>query len=117
MFGSKRAKAKAKARRDHTSVGRILLDLGYCDPKDLDAALADQAERMPRLGEMLIHRDVITSEQLEHALLRQRVLRGQSDPSELKRYGATARKQALSELTVRLRAVADSAAGLAAKVR
>lgn len=117
MFGNKRAKAKAKARKDRTSLGRILVDLGYCEPKDLDVALADQAERMPQIGQILIHRDVITEEQLEHALLRQRVLRGQSDPSELKRYGASVRKQALSELTVRLRAVADSAAGLAAKVR
>lgn len=117
MFGSKRAKAKAKARKDHTSLGRILLDLGYCEPKDLDEVLADQTERMPQLGQILLHRGTITTEQLEHALLRQRVLRGQSDPSELKRFGSNVRLKALNEMTVRLKAVAESAAGLAAKLR
>jgi hypothetical protein len=117
MFGNKRRKAKARAEKDNSSLGRILLDLGYCDTDTLDKALAGQLDDMPRLGQILVSSDVITADQLEHALTRQRVLRGEIEPSELMRFGANKRREALGELTTRLRAVAESAGILATKMR
>jgi len=117
MFGSKRSKAKAKAEKDRSSLGRILLDLGYCDSDDLHKALAGQLDEMPLLGQMLVSSGIITAEQLEHALTRQQVLRGEIAPSELMRFGAGKRRQALNEMTTRLQAVAEASGMLATKVR
>lgn len=117
MFGSKRSKAKARADRDGSSLGHVLLELGYCDTTSLYEALAEQSEDTPRLGRVLVDRGIITEEQLEHALTRQRVLRGQVDPSELVQFGAAKRREALREMTDRLRDAADSATLLAAKMR
>lgn len=113
MFGNKRK----KAQKDRSSIGHVLVDLEYCAPQDIIDVLEEQIGQMPRLGQMLLDRGMVTKEQLEHALLRQRVLRGESDPAELARYGAEKRREALSEMTDKLRAIAKTADVLAGKLQ
>jgi hypothetical protein len=106
---------KDKAGRDNTSVGNILVDLGYCDRKTVFNTVRIQIESMPRIGELLVDQAVITPEQLDHALMRQQVLRGLKEPDSLKRYGMEDRKRAIAEAARRLRIIADSALVLAKK--
>jgi len=122
MFGVGKRR-KRKAENDHGSLGNILVDLGYCNRVHVHEAVGEQlsAEEWgvppPLLGRLLLDTNVITAEQLEHALLRQRVLRGQSDPTELKRYGTATRISALGEMAERFRGVAKSAGVLAQKLK
>ena len=116
MFGA-RKRRKEKAEKDQSSLGNVLVDLGYCSRPDVHDVLEKQLDTMPLLGELLVSQNVITSDQLEHALLRQRVLRGEEDPQSLKRYGAERRRKAFDEVATRFRTVADSAGLLAEKAK
>lgn len=123
MFGVGKRR-KRKAENDHSSLGNILVDLGYCSRLQVHEAVGKQLSTeewcvaaLPRLGRLLVDDAIITTEQLEHALLRQRVLRGQSDPSELKRYGTSTRNSAIGEVVERFRGVAESAGVLAQKLK
>jgi hypothetical protein len=113
-FGGRRRKL-SKASRDITSLGNVLLDLGYCKKDELASAIEEQSESLPRLGELLITRGIITRDQLSHALLRQEVLRGKNDPSLLNQYGPCQRRQAIAEAAKRLERIATSAQILAEK--
>ena len=116
MFGA-RKRRKAKAERDQSSLGNILVALGYCSRNVVHDMLAKQAKTTPLLGELLVGDNVITNDQLEHALLRQRVLRGEEDPLALKRFGSERRREAIGEVASRIRHVADSANLLAQKAK
>lgn len=116
MFSRSSRKARLRrARRDRTSLGSILKDLGYCSEADLNAVLDTPSDL--QLGRQLFEAGAVTTEQLEHALMRQRVLRGELDPGELKRYGTGHRRKAVAEVTDRLQHIAESAGLLASKVR
>ncbi|MEM6859213.1 MAG: hypothetical protein AAF627_00565 [Myxococcota bacterium] len=52
-------------------LGQLLVDLGFIDEVQLDAALRQQRERGGRLGKILVDNSVITEERLTHALSRQ----------------------------------------------
>ena len=52
-------------------LGQLLVDLGFIDEAQLDAALRQQEERGGRLGKILVDNAVITEERLTHALSRQ----------------------------------------------
>lgn len=116
MFSRSSRKARMRrARRDRTSLGNILKDLGYCTEADLDAVLDTPSDL--QLGRQLLDAGAVTVEHLEHALMRQQVLRGEMDPGCLKRYGTGHRRKAVAEVTDRLQNIAESAGLLAAKAR
>jgi hypothetical protein len=113
-----RKRRSVRAERDASSLGNILVDLGYCSRDDINIIVNNPARSITSLlGERLVRADIITREQLEHALMRQRVLRGQEDPGALKRYGTEGRRRAFGEIALRLRDVADSAGLLAQKLK
>lgn len=111
---SRRKRRQARAERDASSLGNILTDLGYCSRDSIRQALKRQGP--VKLGRTLLDERIVTPEQLEHALMRQRVLRGREEPSKLKAYGPDGRRTALKQIAERLQAVADHAALLADKV-
>ena len=115
MFG-KRKRRQAKAGRDTSSLGNVLVDLGYCSRDSVAQTLRQQIESRPLLGQMLIDQGIITPDQLDHALLRQQVLRGKDEPSKLKAYGAEPRRNALESVADRLKRIAESASILADKL-
>lgn len=121
MFGAARRR-KRRAENDRSSLGNILVDLGYCSRPQVHQAVAEQLEAEEfcaarPLGRLLLDANIITLDQLEQALLRQRVLRGQSDPDELKRYGTGGRIDAFGKVADRFRGLAESAGLLAQKTK
>jgi hypothetical protein len=66
---------------DPTSIGNILVRLGYCSIEAVFAAVAIQAQRAP-IGEILVEEGEITRDELETALLEQRVERGEATRKE-----------------------------------
>jgi type IV pilus assembly protein PilB len=62
------AALKAQAERPHTPIGQLLVERGTIKRELLDAVLDKH-----RLGKLLLAMNVITSEQLDNALWRQRV--------------------------------------------
>jgi hypothetical protein len=121
MFGAAKRRRR-RAENDRSSLGNIRVDLGYCSRPQVHQAVAEQSEAeqfdvdLP-LGRLLIDANIITQDQLEQALLRQRVLRGQSDPNELKRYGTGGRIDAFGKVADRFRGLAESAGMLAQKAK
>jgi len=104
-FFDKRKRQRRKAERDRTSLGNVLLELGYCTQADVAAALQEQCETP--LGERLLDSNAITTRQLQHALLWQQVLRGQADTALLQPYGSE-QFRAIDEVVGRLRHIADA---------
>jgi len=113
MLGRKRRRAR---ENDVSSLGNILVDLGYCTAGHIGQMLREQIESMPLIGQMLVERHIITSEQLEHALLRQQVLRGRDEPAKLKAYETNHRLKALSDMADRLQQTAESTSIIAEKL-
>lgn len=114
MFKLQRRRRKARARTDGSSLGNLLVELGYCSTAQIDAFVTEQDELL--LGQVLLDNNIITTEQLEHALLRQQVLRGQDEPGKLRSYGSEKRRQAMQELGQRIEQAARSTGQLAAKL-
>ncbi len=67
----------AKAKKDPTSLGCILISLGYATQEEIDQILLEDEGR--RIGEALVERGCLTSEQLEAAMLKQSIMRGAVD--------------------------------------
>lgn len=75
-----------KAAEDKTSIGSILLELKYVTPEDLEAAIKVQKSRAP-LGRILVDdMKVITEDQLEEALLEQKIRRKKASLKEMSRF-------------------------------
>jgi len=64
---------KGDPRTDPTSIGNILIDMGYITPAELDRALRDGV----LLGEALRDTGIISEPELRLALLKQRAMRGE----------------------------------------
>lgn len=105
-----------RASKDKSSLGNILLELGYCTEESLRDVVMEQMEANPLLGKLMVIKGVINRNQLEHAIIRQRVLRGEADPMELKRFGHIQRRDAIKKMADRLETTAQSADALAHKV-
>lgn len=118
MLGEQK-RLRTRAQKDRNSLGNILVDLGYCTEHDIKIALARQCngDRLKPIGELLVNAEVIARDQLEHALLRQRVLRGKEDPTSLKQFGTARRNQAFHEIAERFRDVANTSTLLAKETR
>lgn len=73
-----RSKSKSyEPKKDPLSIGNVLLKIGYISRDQLNALGDEYTNRADkRLGEFLIEQKTITSEQLEIALLHQRMIRG-----------------------------------------
>jgi len=72
--GGKLAEAEM-ARRDAASLGNILIRKSYTTQERIDAAVRRQLEAAPPMGEILVEMGAITREQLEDALVEQKILR------------------------------------------
>lgn len=102
----------AKAERDGTALGNVLVDLGYVTRQQMHAAVAEHAavaqhaKSLALLGNSMVALGLIDQDQLDHALLRQQVLRGQTSPSSLQRYGSERRQRLLNDVKQTLTRIA-----------
>ena len=83
-----------RAGADETSLGNILVELGFISKEQLQEAIAVQRTRVPEIGGILVELGFITQEQLEEALLKQRILRGKAKPREVTDFERAKRKRA-----------------------
>ena len=100
------------AADDPTSIGNVLINLGFCQPNDIQRVL-EIMTNPKRMGELLMEMEIITPPQLEWALIYQRLLRRQATVADAK---AFAHKQRIM-LCTELKAVRGRALALADKIK
>jgi len=88
---------KAKARRDKSSIGNILIDMGLVTEKVLDEAVQLQKDSQ-MLGQILIQMKVITEVNLKEALLEQKIRRKKASLGEIHKTYSKKRRQILKEV-------------------
>lgn len=71
-----------KAQEDETSLGNVLLDLGYVSMETLEVAIKIQKSQS-MLGRILVGMKEITEEQLDDALLEQKIRRKKARASDV----------------------------------
>lgn len=95
-------KRKDKAAEDPTSLGNILIKLGWCTQEEVLKASDDV-----RIGMSLVQMKVITQDQLEEALFRQRQERGQATQVEILRRQRMLQKNGLLAVRAGFQDVAE----------
>jgi hypothetical protein len=99
--GDKKEDKYVKAQEDETSLGNILLGLGYVSEKALEVAIKIQKSQM-MLGRILVNmgpeQGGITEEQLEEALLEQKVLRKKARAREVIKSNAKRHRRLVGEV-------------------
>lgn len=87
-----------KASRDGTSLGNILLELGYVTEEDLEEAIRIQKSQS-MLGSILVDQmKAITMSQLEEALLEQKIRRNKANLREITKFQAVKQNQLVTEV-------------------
>lgn len=87
-----------KAAEDQTSIGRILIEFEYITPEDLEVAIRVQKSKAP-LGRILVDdMKVITEDQLEEALLEQKIRRKKASLKEMSRFHSKRNGRMVSEV-------------------
>jgi hypothetical protein len=106
---------KPQASDDPTALCNILLGLGWANQEKIKRALDTKGDRL--IGGLLVEQKVITLDQLEDALLRQRMARGKISQKEMTaiQIGRTVKMQSrvtdsFKELAVLGRSVAAASA-------
>lgn len=92
---------------DPTSIGNILIELGYCTQTDIDRV------RNKEMGDLLVAEEVITPTQLEWALVYQKVQRQEATTAETRQFAREQRSQLCAELNT----VNDLTLALADKIQ
>lgn len=82
---------------DHSSLGNLAVELGYCSEDELRRALRIQNERLP-LGEILIEIGAISRDYLDDLLVDQKVQRGQVTRLEAVKHERSKKLKRLREL-------------------
>lgn len=86
------------AAEDKNSLGNILLDLGYISSDDLEKAIRIQRSQM-KLGQILVRElEVLTEEQLEEALVEQRIRQGKARHRETAAHYSQKKKQLVRQI-------------------
>jgi hypothetical protein len=85
------------AQKDESSLGNILITLGYVTPEQVKNAIEIQKMQAP-IGEILVRMKAITREQLEEALMLQKVNRGEATIREEGQLYRTQKKRLLGEV-------------------
>lgn len=85
------------AADDPTSIGNILIELGFCSKTDIETAL--EKFESQRMGEVLISMEVIDADQLDRALQLQRMKRRQMSPQEEREFAKRQRVALVTELS------------------
>jgi len=91
----------AKAQKDETSLGNVLLDLGYVSEETLEVAIKIQKSQS-MLGRILVNMDEITEEQLKDALLEQKILRKTARAQEVIKSNTRRHSRLVEEVQSRL---------------
>jgi hypothetical protein len=94
-----------RATRDHSSLGNVLVRLGYVTHEQIGDALARQ--RRERIGDLLVASGYVTVEQLREALLHQRVARDEAGLNDLVQLYGNERREVLRGVIHGLREVTD----------
>lgn len=82
-------------KEDPTSIGSLLVDLGFCTRNEIDAAL--KRSNGLGIGETLEVMGVITPRQLEWALVYQRQQRGEASSEEVAKFARDQRAALVDE--------------------
>jgi hypothetical protein len=94
------------AQEDETSLGNILVEMGYVTIEQLQNAVEIQKMQAP-IGEILVRMEIITREQLEEALMIQKVNRGEATTREESQLYRTQRKRLMGEVVSCLKETTD----------
>lgn len=118
VFSGKTPKREqvAMAIGDETSLGHILIDLGYATPEQVQAAITRQLMTAPPIGEILIEMGVITPEQLEAALYAQRKARGEVSNKDEVQHHLAQQAQDIRQIADSLTEIAGISNGIAEKL-
>lgn len=100
---------KCNPVKDPTSIGNIMVRLGFLSSNELKAYVKEFKETTEkRIGEFLVEREVITEEQLESALIRQQLLRGDREALRIIMQRTTVRHERIGNVIDELDIMAKS---------
>ena len=96
------------ARDDMTSIGNILVDLGYITPEQLEEAITIQKSQK-MLGEVLVEEmEAITPDQLDEALLEQQLRRKKIKRSEVLKLHDKKRRRLITKVNESAKQLTDA---------
>jgi Ribonuclease G/E len=93
-------KRHSEAKGDCTSIGNVLLDLGYISLEALEEAVKVQKSQS-LLGDILVDMGAVTKEQLEEALLEQKIRRKIAKSKEIIKANSAKHGRLISEVQER----------------
>ena len=102
-----------RAEGDETSLGNILVQLGYVDDRQIQDALRDQGSG--KLGEFLVKCKLCTADQIAHAVLRQKQARGTASAVDVERLHRRDRRRLMQGVLDGLRDVSELSRQLTSK--
>jgi hypothetical protein len=105
------------AAEDDTSLGNILVSLGYITAEQLEEAVEFQKKFAPRIGEVLVQMKILTVERLEAALIHQKIARGQLTFREETRFYQAQSQQLVGEVAEEFRKAAAVTTELVSKLQ
>ena len=116
MF-KKNGKAKYEiAAADETSLGNILVKLGFITQEDLAKAVGIQKSKTPFIGEILVDLKMIRVDQLEFALMQQKISRGKASRKEEIEFYDRHSRQVIIEFSQKVQKTSEATALLANKM-
>lgn len=92
-----------KLQHDQTLLGNILIELGHTNRQTIGRALISKDQ----LGQTLLRWREITPEQLQEALIYQKVYKGELSPTEASRLHKQKRRALMSDVLKQLRTMAQ----------
>ena len=106
-----------EAATDQTSLGNILIRRGLVTSEQIARAIQRQLMAMPPLGEILIEMGAIDREQLEEALYEQRKTRGETTHREDVHYQLERQARSMQQVSEGLNEIAGISNAIAAKLK
>ena len=103
------------AHKDKTSLGNILIAMGFITSDQLEKAIAIQLQKVA-LGEILVQAETITRKQLAEALMQQRIDRGEASVREELTYYRRRKHSLVTEIVSGLKKVTETSESITKKL-
>jgi len=120
MFGIRKKNGKKDrfviAEQDDSSLGNILVEMGFVTKDQLDEAVRIQKQKAPKIGEILVEMKILTEQQLEEAILYQRVKRGEASFVEETKFHGKRKRRLIKEMTSELKQATEISKIVTAKI-
>jgi hypothetical protein len=104
-----------RADKDRTALGAILVELGHMSRDELEKAIAVQKTQIP-LGRILVDElKVITEDQLEEALLEQKIRRKTAKLKDISKFHGERNRRLVDDLKEQLHCMVEKRNAVAGK--